>query len=91
MKIKLSLTAPEYAPLIVNYDAIFNETHAYEIDWNFDVLPRIGEHIAFSFVKDLIKEHVDVIKLPAHWGIVSIKWNKDETGAVLPTLFIVGH
>jgi hypothetical protein len=89
MKIKLSLTAPEYAPLIVRYDEFFHENHAYELDWNYDVLPRVGDYISFSFIKDLIKEHVDVIKLPEHWAIVDIKWNKINE-SVMPTLFIVG-
>lgn len=89
MKIKLSLTAPEYAPIIVNYEEWFKEDNAYPLEWNYDVLPRVGEYIAFSFIKDLIKDHVDIIKLPEHWGIVEIKWNK-ENETVIPTLFIVG-
>jgi len=89
MKIKLSLTAPEYAPLIIHYDEFFHENHAYEFDWKYDVLPCVGDYISFGIIKDLVKEHVDEIKLPEHWSIVDIKWN--ESGdSVIPTLFIVG-
>lgn len=89
MKIKLSLTAPEYAPLIVNYDDWFHENHAYTSDWDYPVLPGRGQFIAFDFIIDLIKDHIDIIKLPQHWEVVDIRWNK-ENNEVVPTLFVVG-
>jgi len=89
MKIKLSLTAPEYAPLIVNYDDWFHEDHAYALEWNYPVLPGHGQFIAFSFISDLIKDHIDIIKLPVNWEVVNVIWNK-EGSEVIPTLFVVG-
>lgn len=89
MKIKLCLTAPEYAPLIVNYKDWFLEDHAYPIEWNSTALPRIGDCLSFEFIKDLLQNHVDLTKVPSHWEIMYIIWHKEGEEAI-PTLHLVG-
>jgi hypothetical protein len=89
MILELSLTAPEHAHLIEHYHDFFHEQHSFEIDWNYPVMPRIGESFDFPFISGLLQHLINITMLPKVWTIVDLKWH-ETTAGMMPRLYVVG-
>jgi hypothetical protein len=89
MIIELSLTAPEHAPLIEGYHEVFSDEHFISVDWDYPVLPGIGESFDEAYIRSLLEGKVNMERLPHIWTIVDRKWIREASG-ILPRLYVVG-
>lgn len=89
MIIELSLTAPEHAPLIEGYHEVFRDDHSFSIEWDYPVLPGIGESFDEAFIRSLLQGKVNMDRLPHVWTIVDRKWFNNGTG-MHPRIYVVG-
>lgn len=89
MIIELSLTAPEHAPLLEGYHEVFGEEHIYTLDWDYPVLPAVGESFDEAFILSLLQGKINTDRLPHTWTVTDRKWFRRAVG-MHPILYVVG-
>lgn len=89
MIIELSLTAPEYAHLIEGYHEVFRDDHSFPMEWDYPVLPGIGESFDEAFIRSLLQGKVNLDMLPHIWTVMDRKWIHNGHH-MYPRLYVVG-
>ena len=89
MTIQLSLSAPEHAHLIVDYQETFMEGNAFRMAWDCGAIPRPGDVLDQAFIVELVGQRVNVEMLPKIWQVMDVRWKRDA-GSIVPVLDVVG-
>lgn len=69
-----------------------------KMEWNYTVLPNIGQQIDYSVFKDCfflggIQGEDVYYQLSSKyiWRVKDVVWNKDEVGFLIPTMALAGN
>ena len=90
MIIKLTLSLPEHNTLIEGYHELFSEDVAYTIEWDYPVIPGVGDFIHGEIINPLLAEKVNNKDyLPPKWHVTDKLWRSE--GGIVPVLAAVGR
>ncbi len=90
MIIKLTLSLPEHNTLIEGYHELFSEDVTYAIDWDYPVIPGVGDFIHGEIINPLLADKVNNKDyLPPKWHVTDKLWRSE--GGIVPVLAAVGR